>query len=97
MATPLYWIDWDDRAFPKIKRLPYDPGRIGFSEDDEGMTFGEERVAADRPPAPSLIEKRAAKAEADLARWERKLKLATTKVKFYRRKVARYAKNKETS
>jgi hypothetical protein len=46
-----------------------------------------ERSAALSAPKPSLIEQRAAKAAADLVRWQRKLKLALTKVRQYRRKV----------
>lgn len=41
---------------------------------------------------PPIVERRAAKAEADLARWLRKLKLAQTKVRGYKRRVAYYSK-----
>lgn len=51
-----------------------------------------ERSAALSVPKPSLIEQRAAKAAADLARWQRKLKLAQTKVRQYKQRVAYYAK-----
>ncbi len=47
-------------------------------------------VAADAPPTANLIEKRHAKAAADLARWERKLKLAKTKVKKLAARVRYY-------
>lgn len=49
---------------------------------------------AEKPakPAASLQEKRAAKAAADLERWQRKLKLAQTKVRKCKRKVAYYDK-----
>lgn len=47
-------------------------------------------VAADRPPKPSVVERRRAKAVADLSRWMRKLKLAQTKVKKLRQRVAYY-------
>lgn len=43
-------------------------------------------------PALSAAQRRAAKAATDLARWERKLKLAKTKVAKYRAKVKRYRK-----
>lgn len=51
-----------------------------------------ERCAALSAPKPTLTERRAAKAAADLARWQRKLKLAQTKVQQYKRRVAYYAK-----
>jgi hypothetical protein len=41
---------------------------------------------------PSVVEQRAAKAAAALKRWQAKLKLATTKVRKYKRQVAYYAK-----
>jgi hypothetical protein len=41
---------------------------------------------------PDLIKQRAEKAAIDLVRWERKLKLARTKVAKLRRKVKYYAK-----
>jgi hypothetical protein len=41
---------------------------------------------------PSVQDKRAAKVQADLDRWQRKLKLAQTKVKKLKRKVAYYDK-----
>jgi hypothetical protein len=43
-------------------------------------------------PKASTVERRAAKAATDLARWERKLKLAKTKVATYRRRVRYYEK-----
>lgn len=40
MAQPLYYIDYDtDQFFPRIKPLPYDPGKIGLDNSD-GMMFG---------------------------------------------------------
>jgi hypothetical protein len=51
-----------------------------------------ELVAADTPPRPSIVEKRAAKAAADLSRWQRKLRLAQTKVKKLKARVAYYTK-----
>jgi hypothetical protein len=48
------------------------------------------RKAAKPPKDPVAL--RAAKARLDLARWERKLKFAKTKVAKYRAKVKRYAK-----
>ena len=41
-------------------------------------------------PKPDVKAKRAAKAAADLARWQRRLKLAQTKVKHYRKRVRYY-------
>ena len=43
-----------------------------------------------RKPKPTAEERNEAKAREALARWERKLKLAKTKVTGYRRKVSRY-------
>jgi hypothetical protein len=42
------------------------------------------------------VQRRAKKAQADLARWERKLKLAKGKVAKLQRRVAYYAKNSST-
>ena len=47
--------------------------------------------AAFKPPIDK-IAKRAEKAAADLARWERKLKLAKTKVRFYAKRVKYYSR-----
>jgi hypothetical protein len=44
-------------------------------------------------PRASIQEKRAAKAAAKLAEWQRKVKLANTKVKQYRRQVAYYERS----
>lgn len=41
-------------------------------------------------PAASIVEKRAAKAAAALAQWQRKLKLAQTKVRKYKQRVGYY-------
>jgi len=43
-------------------------------------------------PARDVVGGRATKAAADLARWERKLKVAKAKVAKYRKRVAYYAK-----
>lgn len=45
----------------------------------------------------SLVARRAAKVVSDLARWERKLKLAKTKVKKLKRKAAYYAKRRKVT
>lgn len=50
----------------------------------------EEPPAAALRPKPSPATVRATKAYAELERWERKLKLATTKVRKLRRRVAYY-------
>lgn len=50
-------------------------------------------VIADRPATSGMIAKRAAKALCDLARWERKLKLAKGKVAKYRKRVRYYEKS----
>lgn len=51
-----------------------------------------ELVAADNSATPAFVERRAAKAVADLARWTRKLKLAQGKVRKLKAKVTYYAK-----
>lgn len=50
----------------------------------------EEPPAVALRPKPEPAQLRASKAEADLARWERKLKLAQTKVRKLRRRVLYY-------
>jgi hypothetical protein len=65
-----------------------------FRENRESLLA--ERSAGESSDVPvkkslaDVVAKRAAKAAADLARWERKLKLAKTKVSVYRRKVKYY-------
>ena len=48
-------------------------------------------------PTKTIVERRAEKARAMLERWQRKAKLATTKVKAYRRKVRYYEKRLATA
>lgn len=48
--------------------------------------------ASKEKPKEAVIEKRAAKAQADLARWQRKLKLAQSKVGRYKKRVHYYEK-----
>lgn len=45
-----------------------------------------------RPPQPNLLDRRAAKAKADLDKWTRKLKLAQTKVRKLKTRVRYYEK-----
>lgn len=91
---------WEDRA-----RLNYEPRvravdwrtMLAFREARETLVAEWTRVAAERParPAktqPTPVERRAARAEELLAAWERKLRLAKTKVQKYRRKVGYYQK-----
>ena len=54
--------------------------------------WSEQPAARPEPPRQGLLELRARKAAAYLTRWERKLKLANTKVRKYRHQVARYEK-----
>ncbi len=54
--------------------------------------WNEPPALALRAPKPPLPEQRRQKVEADLARWERKLKLAKTKVAKLKQRVAYYEK-----
>lgn len=67
---------------------------VAFQADREQLTaewFIPVRERA-KQPIVSMVQKRADKATAMLAKWERKAKLAKTKVQQYRRKVNYYAK-----
>lgn len=52
--------------------------------------WGKAQARAELKPKLTAVEKRAIKAQADLARWQRKLKLAQTKVKKLRAKAKYY-------
>ena len=52
--------------------------------------WSKEPAAKPQKPKASVQEKRAAKAQADLDRWQRKLKLAQTKIKKLKAKVRYY-------
>lgn len=97
-AHELYHLWQFRQCNPNLKKL--EPGAI-FGETlvlkifrdnrDELMTKWErqpECKAAKAPPP--LTEKRAEKASVDLRKWMKKLKLAQTKVKKYKQKVAYY-------
>lgn len=92
---------WEDRA-----RLNHEP-RVRAIDWRVLLAFRESRDALlaewTKPVAefttvevfklkPSIVDKRAARAAKLLADWERRLKLAKTKVTKYRRKVAYYGK-----
>lgn len=51
-----------------------------------------EPVELTEMPQPTLIDRRKAKVESDLLRWQRKLKLAKTKVRKLEQSLARYQK-----
>jgi hypothetical protein len=63
-----------------------------FQEDRERLLAEWSEPPAERPAKPkaSVQEKRAAKAQAALANWQRKLRLAQTKVKQYKKRVRYY-------
>lgn len=92
---------WDERA-----RLNHE-GRVRAVDHRVLLVFRESRetliaewtqpVAEFTPveewkPTPSVVDRRAARAAALLSQWERRLKMAKTKVTKYRRKVAYYSK-----
>lgn len=56
-----------------------------------------EKPAKPAKPKPSVVERRAAKAEADLARWQRKMKLAATKVRKLKARVRYYEKRTQAA
>jgi hypothetical protein len=62
-----------------------------FAEQRDALLAHWNEPEAERSKT-SVVDKRAAKAQADLARWLRKLKLAQTKVRKYKRTVAYYEK-----
>jgi hypothetical protein len=66
---------------------PFRQQRFPLHSEDVGDAA---LLALRSPLKTSLQEKRAAKAEKMLAAWQRKMKLASTKVKQYRRKVKYY-------
>lgn len=90
-------VGWDKRRFQRLE-----PDCIAaqkrvlrvFREQREALLAAWQAVpvrsAALSVPKPSLQEQRLQKAEACLARWQRKLKLASTKVKHYRKRVQYY-------
>ncbi len=67
---------------------------LAFREARETLLADWLREPASRPvePKPSIVDLRASRAVKHLARWERQLKMARTKVGKYRRKVAYYSK-----
>lgn len=62
------------------------------AQREQLLAAWEEPPAVALRPRPSPVESRATKAQADLARWERKLKLAKTKVAKLRQRVTYYQK-----
>lgn len=63
-----------------------------FRKDREVLLaeWNREPASKEVPPKPSVREKNAAKVQADLLRWTRKLKLAQTKVRKLKVKAKRY-------
>lgn len=63
-----------------------------FVADRDALLAEWSAAPAERPAKPkaSVQEKRAAKAQADLVRWQRKLKLAQTKIKKLKARVRYY-------
>lgn len=67
---------------------------LAFREARETLLAEWTRPLAERPakPKPSIVDRRAERAAKQLAAWERRLKMAKTKVTKYRRKVGYYGK-----
>lgn len=59
--------------------------------DDDAPTGAEIKAAKRAEATKKLIAKRAAKTAADLARWERRLKIAKSKVTKLRKRAKYYA------
>lgn len=86
-GTAYHWQD-PDGAW----RMQERPVLAAFREQRDSLLTEWMAAPAERPAKPKATpqEKRAAKASAALDRWQRKAKLAATKIKQYRRKVAYY-------
>lgn len=65
-----------------------------FREQRDSLLAEWSEPPAVRPakPKPSVVEQRAAKIDADLARWNRKLKLAQTKIRKLKKRAAYYSR-----
>lgn len=88
---------WDERARlnhePRVRAIDWRV-LLAFRECRETLLAEWTQPVADRPakPKPSVVDRRAERAAKLLADWERRLKMAKTKVTKYRRKVSYYSK-----
>lgn len=88
---------WDERARlnhePRVRAIDWRV-LLAFRESRETLLAEWTQPVAERPskPRPSVVDRRAERAAKLLADWERRLKVAKTKVTKYRRKVAYYGK-----
>lgn len=84
---------WRGTPGPIAEPAPMpEPIRLPVPETPAAIAATSPAPEAKRPP--TLQERRAVKAAAMLAKWERKLKIAARKVKAYRRKCRYYARVK---
>lgn len=88
---------WDERARlnhePRVRAIDWRV-LLAFREARETLLAEWTRAVAERPAKakPSVVDRRAERAAKLLADWERRLKMAKTKVTKYRRKVGYYSK-----
>lgn len=86
---------WEERARlnhePRVRSVDWRT-LLAFREARETLLADWLRERPQRPakPKPSIVDRRAARAAQLLAAWERRLKMAKTKVRKYRRKVNYY-------
>jgi len=87
--------DWKERARlnhePRVRAVDW-RALLAFREARETLLADWLREPAKRPtkPQPSVVDRRADRAAELLRQWERKLKMAKTKVAKYRRRVNYY-------
>jgi hypothetical protein len=87
--------NWEERARlnhePRVRAVDW-RALLAFRESRETLLADWLREKPQRPakPKPSVVDRRAARAAELLAAWERRLKMAKTKVGKYRRKVNYY-------
>jgi hypothetical protein len=87
--------NWEERARlnhePRVRAVDW-RALLAFRESRETLLAEWLREKPQRPakPKPSVVDRRAARAAELLASWERRLKMAKTKVSKYRRKVTYY-------
>lgn len=88
---------WDERARlnhePRVRAIDWRV-LLAFRESRETLLAEWTQPVAERPakPKPSVVDRRAERAAKLLSDWERRLKMAKTKVTKYRRKVGYYGK-----
>jgi hypothetical protein len=86
---------WEERARlnhePRVRAVDW-RALLAFRESRETLLADWLREKPQRPakPKPSVVDRRAARAAELLVAWERRLKMARTKVGKYRRKVNYY-------